>query len=526
MNDTEASSGSLTSWLWLSLLTLVCVFIWQSLQKMWTFKRLGIPGPDPLPIWGNSLTLIRKGQKEMFPLWKKQYGKVFGIMSPSSCVVVVHDLDLLREVMVKRFSSFANRGTQSVINYKPWNLSLLGLKNDHWKHVRGTLSPTFSSVKLKKMMPAIERVVHNLVDNVQEKARNNEAVELKKFCACFTMDVIAGAAFGLQVDSVKNPQDQFVYHGHNLMFGRRWVLRLSAFVPWLIPVLNRFGLTFFPPASSQFFTRVIDRALEERRRHQDKKFHDFLQLLLEAETDKDEEVDAEIDHRSYLSMSTHWTRKGLTLDEMHGNVLLFFLAGHDTVSSAMSTTLFCLAANPECLSKAQQEVDKKLGQRPPDYQSISELQYLDMCMNEAMRLLGPIVALDRECVEDTELGGYKVLKNMRILIPIEVIHNDPDIWPDPSKYDPERHTPEARATRHPFSFMPFGLGPRNCIGMRLAQLEIRMALAAVLQRFTPVLCEKSVYPPTNFYQGTKVSKDGLWIKFQPRASGPSSEKMA
>ncbi|PVD34819.1 hypothetical protein C0Q70_06097 [Pomacea canaliculata] len=467
MTDTEAGWVSLTTCLVVGVVTLAVLWLWRSCQVLMTFKRMGVPGPMPIPLFGNMLTMIRQPQE--------------------------------------------------AFKFKPWSGNLLALRGDHWKHVRGILSPTFSSGKLKKMAPAIERVVLNLADNVTVKAKQGEMVELKEFCSSFAMDVFAGAAFGLQVDSVKNPKDPFIRHAHDLLFGRQWLIPILVTFPFLVPLFFRIGLTLSPKETTDFFYDVTESALKERLKEKEK-FSDFLQLLVDAEKEleKQHEIDAEIDHRSQLHTSTQWTRKGLTRDEIHSNSLVFLFAGFDTVSTAMSYTLFCLAANPECLRKAQQEVDEKLGKKLADYTTANELVYLDMCLNEALRMFTPGFVVDRQCAEDTEVEGCKVPEGMLIFFPAHAIHNDPQIWPNPTKYDPERHTPEARATRHPCSFLPFGLGPRNCIGMRLAQLEIRMALAAILQRATPVLCEKSVYPPRSFEFGRITSRDGLWVKFQLR----------
>ncbi|KAK7487346.1 hypothetical protein BaRGS_00021435 [Batillaria attramentaria] len=371
---------------------------------------------------------------------------------------------------------------------EPWSENLVMLRDDQWKHVRSQLSPTFSSGKLKRMTVAIQRVVKNLHNHVKSKAETGEEVELKALCRNYAIDVIGGVAFGLQVDCLNDPNDPF----------KKYVM-----FPALIPVLRKFGITFPPQSATKFFTG---------------KYNDFLQLLVEAEREGEAQgpVDAEIDHGDQLTTSKQWTRKGLTRDEMYANTLIFLMAGNETVSTVMSFTLFDLAGNPDCLAKAQAEVDAKLGKRQVTYETAMELAYLDMCMNESMRLYPPGFILDREAEEDMEFAGYHVAKGMRMGIPVLSIHRDPAIWPDPMKFDPERHTPEARATRHPFAFLPFGMGPRNCIGMRLAQLEIRMAIATILQHFTPVLCDKSVYPPK--LQKLKFeSQDGLWVKFQARA---------
>ncbi|XP_076436195.1 cytochrome P450 3A41-like [Babylonia areolata] len=288
--------------------------------------------------------------------------------------------------------------------------------------------------------------------------------------------------------------------------------------PFLAPIFRFFGVTFVPLKPTNFFQNIVRQALEERRKDK-KRYPDFLQLLVDAEKEGGAggPVDAEIDHSAHLTTSEKWAGRGLTDDEKEANGMVFLIAGYDTTSNVLSFTLFHLAGNPQVLRKAQEEVDQKLGTKAVSYETASELPYLDMCMNESMRLAPPGFLLDREAVEDTELGGYQVKKGTRMMIPVFTIHTDPDFWPEPQKFVPERHTPEAKAARHPFSFMPFGHGPRNCVGMRLAQLEIRMAIATILQHYTPVLCDKSVYPPVlDASEFRMKAKDDLWVKFKPR----------
>ncbi|KAK7466672.1 hypothetical protein BaRGS_00037239 [Batillaria attramentaria] len=367
------------------------------------------------------------------------------------------------------------------------------------------------------MVPAIERVVKNLQNYIKSKAESGEEVELKQLCQCYAIDVIAGVAFGLQVDSLNDPNDPFIKHGKDFVNFETGFVFMAILFPSTVPVFNLLGITFPPKSANDFFQKVLGSALEERR-HEQKEYGDFLQLLVEAEREGEDQgpVDAEIDHGHHLKTSSHWTRKGLTTDEIYGNTLIFLFGGYETLNTVMSFTLFCLAANPDCLAKAQAEIDAKLGKKPMDYDTALELTYLDMCLNETMRLYPPAFFIDREIAEDMEFGGYHIKKGWRIAIPTMAIHRDPSIWPDPLKFDPERFTPEARATRHPYAFMPFGLGPRNCIGMRLAQLEMRMAIATILQHFTPVLCDKSVYPP-KLQKMMMAAVDGLWVKFKARA---------
>ncbi|XP_070209342.1 cytochrome P450 3A5-like isoform X2 [Littorina saxatilis] len=514
--DHFMSCCSFTSVLVVGVISLMVYWFWRSQQYLKTFEKSGIPGPRPMYVLGNLRQLFKGGFCDQLFEWNKEFGRIYGMYLHPSPVVVVSNLDLLRDVFVKKFTYFHNRMPQKFLQFKPFEDNLLQLRDDNWKLVRSKLSPTFSSGKLKKMMPAIDRVVKNLGNHVKAKAESGEVVDLKEIAGGFAMDTIAGAAFGMQVDTLSNPKDPFNVNVINLFKPNKWLMPIIMLFPCLATVFRKMGVSFLSVSSTNFFVEVLEMALKERRLDK-KSYGDFLQLLVEAQKGGDQSkgaVDAEIDFTAQLQTAKDWNRTAMNDDEIKANALVFLLAGYDTTSTVLSSTLFHLAANPECLRKAQQEVDEK---GTVNYDSAGELTYVDMCMNEAMRLFPPLFVIDREIDEDVELGEFKLKKGWRMVVPCYSIHRDPEYWTDPLKYDPERHTPEAKAKRHPFAFMPFGFGPRNCIGMRLAQLEIRMAIATILQHYAPILYEKSVYPPVvEMPQTRMVAKDGLWIKFKHR----------
>ena len=168
----------------------------------------------------------------------------------------------------------------------------------------------------------------------------------------------------------------------------------------------------------------------------------------------------------------------------------------------------------------QEELDLKLGDSDqedtvPDYEGVQNLLYLDQCINETMRLFPPGILLDRVCNEEITLHGVRFPKGMPVILPIYAIHRDPEIWVDPDEFKPERFSPEAKEARHQFSYFPFGQGPRNCIGMRLGQLELKIVLASMLRHFDVVPCQKTVYP-IKLSQWQLAAKDGLWVKLESR----------
>ncbi|KAL8604082.1 hypothetical protein ACOMHN_024907 [Nucella lapillus] len=511
-------SMGLTGWLVTALVTLLLLWMWKSYRSFTIFSKMGIPTPPPLPFIGNAVQFFKYGTIGAMKRFNEQYGKVYGMYTTNGPALVISDLDMLREILVKQFQHFPNRISSSRLNMKPWKDGLTQLTGDHWKHVRSTLSPTFSSGKMKRMMPGIQQVSMELKDHLNGKASQGEMFELKELCGRFSMDVIGAVAFGMDVSSIQNPQHNFVKQARAIMNPNKFEIFLAVFFGRLLSRVSRWGILGGMKEALDFFQGICEQALKDRQTDmQSQKYHDFLQLLVESEMEGDRQgaVDSEIDHENHLITSDKWTRKGLTKDEMMANSLIFLLAGFETVATTLAFTLFLLAHNPDCMKKAQDELDSKLGKSLVNYETANALSYLEMCINESLRLYPSGFILLRSAAEDVEIKGVKFLKDMGVFVPVAILHKDPEVWPEPEKFDPMRFTPEERAGRHPMSFLPFGMGPRNCIGMRLAQLEVRMALATILQHFTPVTCEKTVYPP-RLMKFQMIARDGLWIKLEKR----------
>ncbi|XP_012935676.1 cytochrome P450 3A41-like [Aplysia californica] len=367
------------------------------------------------------------------------------------------------------------------------------------------------------MYPHIVRNTQLLLEHLKEKHERNEPVELRDLLSAYTMDMIASTGFGVEINSLKEGEDEFTKAGKGIKEGKGRFFFLAMFLNFLRPVFKFLGITLMPKDATEFFTRFIDKALESRKHEKDGASgrSDFIQIMLDAEhEDHTEHGNRAVNEEQENGHKTE-TKKVLSYSDIQGQAFIFLLAGYDTVATVLSFTMFLICMNPDCLKKAQKEVDKVLEGKFPDYDSVQSLPYIEMCMNEAMRMYPPGYILDRICDKDIEIQGIKIPAGMNVSVPVCAIHHDADLWPEPEKFDPERFTPENKAGRHPYAFLPFGQGPRNCIGMRLALLEVKVALAAMLQTLTPVPCEKTVYPFTKDRFQIKAV-EGLWIKFESR----------
>ncbi|KAL3832686.1 hypothetical protein ACJMK2_024307, partial [Sinanodonta woodiana] len=418
-------------------------------------------------------------------------------------VINVLDLDLLKKIFVKNFNSFSDR--YGIEGADPWpvNKSVLMLHGADWARVRKIITPTFSSGKLKLMVSEINRCGAVLAKTFQKNAMSKSSVDLKQLCGGFTMDVIASTAFGIQTNSMENPDDPFVSLAQKVfgsdVFANPCVV-LSVLFPRLAPLLTKLGLGFWPNDSVQFFVSRTKEIIEDRKKGINTGRVDFIQLLLNAEEEVQE------DNRESGSQSSS---KRLDMGEILGQAFIFFIAGYDTTATLLTFFLYAMAVHPEIQEKLTEELDSVLGKEEPNYDNIQELKYLDQVVSETLRMYPPLLRMGRVANETVIIDGYKFPKGIGIQYPIYQIHHDPEYYHDPEEFIPDRFTPEAQANAHPLSFLSFGYGPRNCIGMRLALVEAKIAIVHILRSVKIVPCVETEIP-------LKVNLNGSIIRsFKP-----------
>ncbi|XP_030586625.1 thromboxane-A synthase-like isoform X2 [Archocentrus centrarchus] len=542
--NTEASGISVTLSLFLIFLGLL---YWYSVYPFSVLSRCGINHPKPVPFFGN-VFMFQQGFLKPLNDLIKTHGKVCGFYLGRTPVVVVADLNILRQVLVKDFSSFPNRKTYLFVK-KPVTDSLTQLKNDQWKRVRSVLNPSFSAAKMKEMVPLISTATDALMKNLNAHVESGEAFDIHRCFGGFTMDVVASVAFGTQVDSQNNPDDPFVQHAQMAAPPSFFkpILLLFSF-PFLMAPLSRFICDKTQDKMNNFFINSIQKIIKQREEQPpEQRRRDFLQLMLDARATKESvslehfdtsnNDDNEIDHRNQqtqplgLIQGNHYPhlqessvrrpqKKILSDDEIVGQAFVFFLAGYKTSSSTLAFTCYVLALHPECQIKVQAEVDDFYTRyESADYTNVQELKYLDMVICEALRLYPPGFRFAREIEHDCVVNGQQLPKGAILEIPAGFLHRDPEHWPEPEKFIPERFTPEAKANRHPFVYLPFGAGPRNCVGMKLAQLEIKMALVRLFHGFSILACPETKVPPELNSKHTLEPKNGIFVKIVRRNQG-------
>lgn len=206
----------------------------------------------------------------------------------------------------------------------------------------------------------------------------------------------------------------------------------------------------------------------------------------------------------------------LTDEEIVAQCVAFLLAGHETSMITLSTTAYHLALHPDVQEKLRKEIGKYMEMNPGAslYELSHGIEYLDCVINETQRLCPPAHQLNRECTQDCNINGIPIPKGIEIIIPFYALHHDPDAWEDAEKFDPERFRGPAKDTRHPYQFLPFGAGPRNCIGMRFALLEIKIALVKILMKYKLVRSPETQVPLVMHAGNTLSPRDGVHLKVE------------
>ncbi|KAL9967757.1 hypothetical protein ACROYT_G026049 [Oculina patagonica] len=204
----------------------------------------------------------------------------------------------------------------------------------------------------------------------------------------------------------------------------------------------------------------------------------------------------------------------LSDDEIVHQSIIFLLAGYETSSNTLSFTVYYLALNPDVQDKLRTEIKEAMesNAKKPLYDVVQNMEYLDCVIKESQRLCPPGAFPNRQCSEDYDLNGIHIPAGTEIMIPIYALHHDPDAWEDPEKFDPERFRGPAQDSRHAFQFLPFGAGPRNCIGMRFALMEIKITLVRILMKYKFVASPDTQVPLKLHAGATLSARDGVWVK--------------
>ncbi|CAN8019282.1 unnamed protein product [Ixodes persulcatus] len=252
----------------------------------------------------------------------------------------------------------------------------------------------------------------------------------------------------------------------------------------------------------------VRHVIELRRKGQSPRTTDMLQLMLDAQAG--------------IEDNTKNTGEGKKLMEdrhLLANCFIFLAAGFETTATSLAFIIHVLAKYPEEQDRILDELNKTFPEKDQEltYDGVQQLKRLDMVISESMRLYPPVILfISRACREDTTIMGQFFPAGVNIIVPTWHIHHDPDLWPEPFNFDPERFAEGLNAT-HSAAYLPFGLGPRVCIGKRFALLEIKMALCKMIRKYRIRQCEETQDPLKMVVPSVIINPEkGIHVKFEHR----------
>ncbi|TYH10924.1 hypothetical protein ES288_A07G216800v1 [Gossypium darwinii] len=475
--------------------------------------------------------------------WFLEHGSVYKLAFGPKAFVVVSDPIVVKHILRENAFSF-DKGVLADILEPIMGKGLIPADLDTWKQRRRVIAPGFHALYLEAMVKVFTDCSGRTAEKFEklldgERSRGGDAIELdlEAEFSSLALDIIGLGVFNYDFGSVtkESPVIQAVY---GTLFEAEH--RSTFYIPyWKIPLARW----------------VVPR---QRKFHYDLKIiNDCLDGLIRNAKDSRQEADVEkLQQRDYLNIKDASVlrflvdMRGADVDDrqLRDDLMTMLIAGHETTAAVLTWAVFLLAQNPSKIRKAQAEVDSVLGQERPTFESIKKLEYIRLIVVESLRLYPQPPLLIRRALEEVVLpGGYKGDKDgytipagTDIFISVYNLHRSPYFWDQPHDFVPERFQVQKESegiegwagfdpSRSPgalypneiisdFAFLPFGGGPRKCVGDQFALMESTVALAMLLQKFDVELrgSPESVELVTG---ATIHTKNGLWCKLKRRSNG-------
>lgn len=511
---------------------------WKNKFNYWASK--GIKGPPPIPFVGNYGHFIFGNRMKIQRKWRDTYGYIYGIYRGAKPTLVVSDPEVVRQISIKDFDKFPNHEL-GLVNTELQKHFIFFMQDDHWKRVRAIMSPTFTSSKMRRMFRMLDVCAEDLIELFKEQfpatGEKRAVVNLKDLYMLYTMDGITTCGYGMRLDrsGAKDVKTAASRNDFVLDAYRPFDQGLLRTIVSLVAPRAIKNTSLYQNWQLQSFAPLMRRAkaILEGRRKTKSKFEDYVQLLLDAELQDTIELDesdrAENHHAGLSHESLQADQKRMVEDvsqvsktnghsdttalpkpsarlgdfEILANVAFLLMVGLETTATLLTHMCYTLGFHQDVQERLHEEISK-IAERDEskqrwifNYETLTSCQYLDAVISETLRTLSPVLSIDREsnAVYTIAKYGITIPKGQSIMFDFHGIHSNSEFWPDPLKFDPDRFMPGNKEKIVPGSYIPFGIGPRHCIGMRFSLTEAKLAMAKLLMEFKFEPAPETVYPP-------------------------------
>ncbi|XVF85763.1 hypothetical protein PTKIN_Ptkin17bG0143300 [Pterospermum kingtungense] len=485
-------TGSLCIYLLIALLHVLYKYWWIPYRTQFILNSQGIRGPPYEFIHGNNKATIEMKREvltkpmalthDIFPRvypttysWMNIYGKNFLIWNGVQANLVITEPELIKEVL-KNSEIFFPKTKPTYFARKILGDGLVTTESEKWARQRKLANYAFHGESLKNMTPAIVASVETMLE--KWKSQEGKEIEVFQEFRLLTSEVISRTAFGssyLEGEKIfKMLMDLSVITARNVHKAK-------------LPIISEFWKSADEVESDKIEKEIHDSVMKIVRKREEKAAsgeaesfgRDFLGLLLYAYHDSDE-------------------KNRLSVQDLVDECKTFYFGGQETTNSLLAWTSLMLGIHPDWQEKARTEVMEIFGDQNPFSEGIAKLKTITMIIYETLRLYPPVSGLARRVGREVQLGKLKLPTCIHLNVPNMALHHDPELWGDDVHlFKPQRFAEGiAKATKNnAAAFIPFGLGPRSCVGMSFAITETKTALSMILQRYNVTLSAGYVHSP-------------------------------
>ncbi|KAG8257660.1 heme binding [Homalodisca vitripennis] len=502
--EASLSDFSVLSVLVTAALVCLTVYFWKFTQ--WHYwKQRGVPYLKPvLPIFGNMYDLLKLRSLPDISnrIYKETKGLPYvGIYACHTPVLFVRDLDLITKILVNDFNHFEDRGFNFNVN-DILGRNLIHQKGSDWRFSRSKLVSCFGVNKVKAMFPTMKSKSEVLEEILKQE--DTSCIDIWEASLRYTTDVITSCTIGVDANSLQKQDEQFRLAGSH-MLGSHFIYHV--FMGCFFPRLHRIlGIAVAKDRVKRFFQTVIHQVINYRKDNKSNNkdiIQTLIQLKEESSVDQSNKI-PEIDDNFIVAQS-----------------FIFFLAGFESPGNVLACALYEVAKQPHIQDTLCQEIHSVLDRYGGEvtFDALQDMKFLRQVVSEALRKYTPLTLIFRRCTKDYTIPDTSTVieKGTLVLIPLRSIHEDPDYYPDPEVFDPERFSDENSASRHAATYMPFGVGPRFCPAVLYSHIKIRTAMVNLLRQFevcvtkeTPACLQPS---PLAFLM---APKNGIPLAFKKR----------
>ncbi|XP_070493939.1 uncharacterized protein [Chironomus tepperi] len=484
------------------IILIILLIICYSLARKWLNQKFSfwsdrgfLQGDPTFPFGTLDGVGFKMTNHEKYDYYYKKFkGKApaVGLYHFLSPVLLVLDTELLKNIFVRDFASFHGRGLYHNKEHNPVGANTFTLSGQEWRDRRVKLTPIFTSGKMKMMFELLDELCEKLVQILDNQLQFTNELEMRSWLQRFTIDTIGNVAFGIDPNALEHENSELAYFAKklsNITF--TGIVRFMIGSEW--PSLaKKLKIGFTTKDVNDYFLKIFVETLERREKSNIKR-NDFVSLLLGL---KDE----------------------YTKEELAAEAFIIFFGGFETSSSLMTFLLYELALNPDMQDRLREEIMNGIDDNDGKltYDMMFGFKYLDMFVNEGLRKYPPIPSTMRKTNKEYPIPGTKLVIPEGIIVPINSFsfQHDPEYFPDPEKFDPERFNDENIKNIKPFTNIPFGEGPRICMGMRFGLMQSKIGITKIIKNFVVQPSEKTQIP-IKFSLGNPLlaPEKGMWLRF-------------